>query len=201
MVHAPWNADIPAELDRPANPEVGDAPAQLYLFTQYAKERLPDVPLWNPHIVGGRPFLANMQSAVFSPFSLPAWVMPFYESLAVTAALKLFVAAFGTFLLGGALGMRFGGALLAGTAFGFNLWLVCWLIYPHSSVWALIPLLLWLTDRLVRRPDAARGAALAWPGVWWWWRGTPSRPCTPRSPPRPSSSCGSCSGAGRRTCG
>lgn len=158
---APWNSTVPEGLERPANDEVGDAPAQMYPFVQYTKSRLPDVPLWNPHIVGGRPFLANMQSAIFSPFSVPSYAMPFYESLAAVAALKLFIAAFGTYLLGRALGMRFAGGLLAGVAFGFNLWLVTWLVYPHSSVWALIPLLLFSVDRLVRRPDGLRAAGVA----------------------------------------
>ena len=44
--------------------------------------------------------------------------------------LKLWVAAFGTYLLGRALGMRFGGALLAGIVFALNLKMVTWLSYP-----------------------------------------------------------------------
>src|SRR3954454_11646122 len=72
----PWNSQIPAGLDRPANPELGDAPSQMYPFVKYAKRRLPDVPLWNPYITAGRPFLANLQSQVYSPFSAPAYVMP-----------------------------------------------------------------------------------------------------------------------------
>ena len=43
--------------------------------------------------------------------------------------LKLWVAAFGTYLLGRALGMRFGGALLAGIVFALNLKMVTWLSY------------------------------------------------------------------------
>ena len=39
------------------------------------------MPLWNPYIEGGRPFIANMQSAIFSPFSWPAYVLPFWWSL------------------------------------------------------------------------------------------------------------------------
>ena len=42
----------------------------------------PDIPLWDPYIMGGRPFQANSQSAVFSPFSVPAYVLPFWKSLA-----------------------------------------------------------------------------------------------------------------------
>jgi len=58
------------------------------------------LPLWNPYISGGRPYLANAQSAIFSPFSWPAYILPFWWSLGFIAALKLFLGAFGTYLLG-----------------------------------------------------------------------------------------------------
>jgi Bacterial membrane protein YfhO len=157
----PWESSRPAELERAANFEIADAPAQMQLFALYARERLPDIPLWNPHIVAGRPFLANAQSAVFSPFSLPAYVLPFWTALGWIAVMKVWVAAFGMFLLGRALGMRFGGALLAGVVYAFSLWMVTWVTYPHMSVWSVIPWMLLATDRLVRRPDLLSGAGLA----------------------------------------
>jgi hypothetical protein len=156
---APWGAEKPASLTRPSNPEFDDAPAVLHPFMRFTKSQLPDVPLWNPDIMTGRPFEADAQSAIFSPFSIPAYLLPFFTALGWIAVLKLWVASFGTFLLGRALGMRFAGAMLAAVAYGFCLWEVTWLSYPHASVWALIPLMLVATDRLVRRPDA-RGA---WP--------------------------------------
>ena len=157
---APWVDVRPAGYERPANPEIDDIPAQMQPFMQYTRERLPDIPLWNPHITGGRPFLANAQSAVFSPYSLPTYVLPFYDSLALVAALKLFLAAFGTFLLARRLRIGDPGALLAGVVYGFSLWLVTWLAYPHASVWTFIPWLLFLTDRLVERPTGRGVAAL-----------------------------------------
>jgi hypothetical protein len=73
---------------------------------------------------------------VLSPFNLPSYVLPFWFSLAVVAALKLWTAAFGTFMLARALGMRPWAGLLAGLAFGFSLYMVTWLAWPLSSVWA-----------------------------------------------------------------
>ncbi len=67
----------------------------------------------------GRPFLANAQSAVLSPFNAPAYVVPRRPYLVLAAVLKVFVAAFGTFLLSRALGLRFAGALMAGLVYGF----------------------------------------------------------------------------------
>jgi hypothetical protein len=155
----PWGYAKPAALQRPSNPEFDDAPAVLHPFARFTKDNLPDVPLWNPSIMTGRPFEADAQSAIFSPFSVPAYLLPFLTALGWIAVLKLWVASFGTFLLARALGMRFAGAMLAAVIYGFCLWEVTWLSYPHASVWALIPLLLVAVDRAVRRPDT-RGA---WP--------------------------------------
>jgi hypothetical protein len=149
------------DLERPSNPELGDAPRHLQLFLRRTADEFPEGSLWNPSVVGGRPFHANAQSAIFGPYSLPAYVLPFWTALGWIGVLKLWVAAFGTFLLARALGMRFGGALLAGLVFAFNLKLVTWLSYPAMSVWTLIPWLLFLTERLVRRPDLLSGAGLA----------------------------------------
>ena len=158
---APWLASKPASLERPANPEFDDIPALLQPFTEYTIRNLPDVPLWNPHVMTGRPFLANMQSGVFSPFNVPAYIFGLWGALAWIAALKLFTAAFGAYWLGRTVGMKFAGALLAGVVYGFNLWMVTWLSYPHASVWALIPWLLVAADRVARRPDRRSAAVLA----------------------------------------
>jgi hypothetical protein len=157
----PWQGVKPAELEMPTNTELGDAPGQLQPFLRYGTERMPDIPLWNPHIVGGRPFLANSQSAVFSVYTLPAYALPFWTALSWIAVLKLWVSAFGMFLLGRALGMRFAGAFGAGLVFGFSLWMVTWVSYPHMSVWSWIPWLLLMTERLVRRPDLLSAGGLA----------------------------------------
>ncbi|HYP48495.1 MAG TPA: YfhO family protein [Thermoleophilaceae bacterium] len=157
----PWLGVKPAELKLPANPELGDAPGQLQPFVRYAADTLPDMPLWNPYTVAGRPFLANAQSAIFSVYNVPAYVLPYFTALGIIALLKLWVSAFGMFLLGRALGMRFGGALTAGLVYAFSLWMVTWVSYPHMSVWSWMPWLLLLTERLVRRPDLLSGALLA----------------------------------------
>jgi Bacterial membrane protein YfhO len=158
----PWEAQHPADI-RPfgANPELADSVAVFQPFTQALRARAPDVPLWNPHIMAGRPFLGNAQSAVFSPFTLPSLLLPFWWSLGVVAALKLWCAAFGTFLLARALGQRAPGALLAGLAFGFGLYFVTWLSWPLTSVWALLPWLLLAVDGVVRAPRATTVALLA----------------------------------------
>jgi hypothetical protein len=67
------------------------------------------------------------------------YVLGLWSLLAVMAALKLFVAAFGAHLLGRALGMRFGGALVAGLVFAFGTYFVTWLAWPLTNIFPLIP--------------------------------------------------------------
>jgi Bacterial membrane protein YfhO len=98
---------------------------------------------------------------VFSPFTVPFYVLSLWKALAVAAMLKLFVAALGTYLLGRALGMRFAGALLAGVVFAFGTFFVAWLGWPLVNVAALLPWLLLLSELVVRRPEALSAAGLA----------------------------------------
>ena len=158
----PWEASRPAEVPPlGVNRELADSASQFHPSLLATRAALPDIPLWDPHMLSGRPFLGDPQSAVFSPFSIPAYVLPFWKSLALMAALKLFVAALGAFALGREVGMRFGGALVAGLVFGFSLWSVTWVSWPHGSVWALLPWLCLFSERCVRRPGPLPFAGLA----------------------------------------
>ena len=162
----PWAAERPADLARQANGDLADAARAFQPLRAEVKRQLPGAPLWDPWITSGRPLLADGQSAVFSPFNLPAWVMPLQDSLAWTALLILWAATFGMYLLARALGMSFAGGLMAGIVYGLNLWVVAHVSYPHDAVWALLPWVLWATERLVRRPDPGSvGPARAAGGV------------------------------------
>jgi hypothetical protein len=158
----PWQSSKPASVPGlGTNFELADAADVFQPFLQHTRAQLPGVPLWDPFLMAGRPLLADMQSATFSPFSLPSYVLPFWKSLAVAAILKLFVAALGTFVLARALRMRFGGALLSGVVFAFGTFYVTWLAWPLSSVYAFIPWALAATELLVRRPSRLTFAGLA----------------------------------------
>jgi hypothetical protein len=162
LSNVPWQSSKPASVPGlGTNFELADASQVFQPMLQYTRSVLPGVPLWNPYIMAGRPLLADGQSAVFSPFSLPTYILPFWKSLAVVAMLKLFLAAFGAFLFARILGMRFGGALLSGLVFAFGTFFVVWLAWPLSSVYAFIPWTLALTELVVRRPSRLTVSGLA----------------------------------------
>jgi hypothetical protein len=84
---APWAAERPADVPPlGSNFELADASEVFIPFARWSRELIPgDIPLWNPHIMAGRPFVGNAQSALFSPFSVPGYILPFWDSLAVAA--------------------------------------------------------------------------------------------------------------------
>jgi membrane protein YfhO len=158
----PWDSSRPADVPvLGSNREQTDSVFMFQPFLQHTRAELPSIPQWNPYIMGGRPFQANSQAAVFSPFSVPAYVLPFWDSLAWMAALHLFVAAFGAFLAARAFGLRVLGALLCGVVFGFSLWSVTWVSWTTMGVWAWLPWLCLLAELCVRRPGPLPVAGLA----------------------------------------
>ena len=160
---SPWQSSVPDGVPSPfgSNREQADSVQVFQPFLETTRDRLPDIPLWNPYLMAGRPYLANAQSAVFSPFNLPGYVLPLWRSLALIAALKIFLSAFGMFLLARALALRWGGAMVAGTVFGFSMWMVTWVSWPTVSVWAFLPWICLMTELLLRRPGPLPFAGLA----------------------------------------
>src|SRR6185436_7683347 len=120
-------------------------------------------PAWNPHALTGVPLISNPQTGLFSLFSLPLWVLPLGWALGLAAALKLWAAAMGTYLLVRELRLGFLAGLLAGVAFAFSAMNVTWLaqeIVP--AVLVLLPWMLWLVERLLNgRGGSGTAVALA----------------------------------------
>lgn len=89
----------------------------FYPYKAYAAEaiRTGSLPLWNPYLFMGAPFLANIQSAVLYPLHLPLYWLPVPKMVSWSAVLHLFLAGAFTYLLARrALGYTSWGAMTAG---------------------------------------------------------------------------------------
>ncbi len=75
----------------------GDAFAYFTPYRDYANAALRSgqIPLWNPYLFLGVPFLANPQSAVFYPLHWPFIFLPAAASLEASLALHLWLAGLG----------------------------------------------------------------------------------------------------------
>jgi hypothetical protein len=145
----PFAAERPPDLTRPSNGQLGDP---VYLFHPHLLEarraiRSGRLPAWNPRVGAGRP-LGAQQGAPLHPLNWPAYILPFWESLAFIGALKLVVAALGTFLFSRALGLDPRAAILGGIAFGFGSTLVVFLDHGPGVVYPLLPWAFLFLERL-----------------------------------------------------
>jgi len=150
-------------------------------------------PLWNPHAGLGMPLAANFQSAPASPLVLPVVAHPSQEVWDLLLLLRLLVGGVGCFALLRALGAGPAPAFVAAVGYLLSSSFVLFLTAVSLTVEAFVPWLLLAVVGLVRRPGAARFAAvaaltaatalggqpeslvvaaylvIAW-ALYWWWR-------------------------------
>jgi hypothetical protein len=157
----PFDSVRPADVLRPSNSFEFDSTYVFHPDQLFAREliRQGELPTWNNLTGAGQPLLAQQQTAPLYPGTLITFLLPYWESLGLVAALKLVIAALGTYLFGRALGLGRLAAVLSGTAFAFGTYMVSWLEHPHSNAYILLPWLMLLVERLMKR--ARLGDALA----------------------------------------
>jgi hypothetical protein len=147
----PWGNLRPHGIAGWTNELLSDVPTADYPWRFLIRQMLHDgtFPSWNPYVFGGIPLWSNPQTGLFSLFSLPLWILPLNYGIGVGAALKLWAAAFGTYLLVRQLRLGLLPALLAGVCFSFSAIDIVWLTHETlPAVAALLPWMLWLIERI-----------------------------------------------------
>ncbi len=141
---------------RPGNQALSDPVVEMLPWLEFDWNELREgrLPTWNPWNGAGVPHLANYQSAVFSPFSLPFYFAPLKWALLITAFFKLAAIGCFTFLFLRALGIGFAAACAGGTIFEFGGHNVLLLGYPHSAVVVGFPAALWVIERAWQAVEA-----------------------------------------------
>jgi hypothetical protein len=118
-------------------------------------------PWWDPYDGYGQPFAAAMQPQPFYPLTSLLALAPSPRTYAAWVLVRLFLAGWFTALFLRLFTGR-GPAAIAGTATMFTGYYLLYYNMPHLSVEVGLPMLLWATELVVRRPGApARVAALA----------------------------------------
>ena len=117
-------------------------------------------PLWNPYNHCGHLMAGSLQSAPYSPFTLVAILLPAAVGFSFTAAMSLFIAALGAFLLVRELDCGEGAALIAGAGWCLAAITVLYSLTPMGMTTSFAPLVLLAALRVVRSPGVASGALL-----------------------------------------
>jgi len=166
----PWHAYAREHgFERVQNP-ILDPIQQHYAWRKLAGEQLrkDEVPLWNPYMSAGTPFIANNQSAAFYPETWLFALLPVERAFGFAALLYMLLAGGFMYWYLRVLGCRPQAAVLGALPFMLSGFAVGWMAFlTLRSVPAWLPLMLVGHEKTVR---GARGpwwllSAASWPGI------------------------------------
>lgn len=128
-------------------------PGYVYFRECVSQGRLP---LWDPYVGCGEPFLADLQHGVFYPPNVIYLLVRPAVGITIVTCFHVFLAAFGSYVLCRLLAISRTGSLLAGVLYGFSSYAITKVEFPPelaSASWA--PLVLaafihWLRHRGLR---------------------------------------------------
>jgi len=132
------------------NNAMPDIITQIYPWKHVTIESLKNgqLPYWNPYNFAGNPHIANFQSAVFSPFNLLFFILPFIDAWSLNILLQPLLAALFTYLYMREVRVSKVGALISSTAFMFCGFMTTWMAYGTLSMAiAFLPLVLFAIEK------------------------------------------------------
>lgn len=156
----PWNALNGMPVKNNAMPDVI---TQLYPWKKLVIEswKLGQVPRWNPYQFSGTPLLANVQSAVFSPFNILFFILGFIDAWSMLILLQPLLAGLSMFALVSQYGVSKTGSLIAGMSFMFCGFLTVWMAYGTLGYAILyLPLTLYAIERVRVKKDRSSSVLL-----------------------------------------
>ena len=126
----PWSEyqEFAGPVKNGAMPDVVD---QIYPWKHFTIESLKkgQIPFWNPYSFSGTPHLANYQSAVFSPFNLLFFILPFVDAWSLLILLQPLLAGLFMYLFLREQRVSSSAALVGSNAFMFCGFMVTWMAY------------------------------------------------------------------------
>jgi O-antigen/teichoic acid export membrane protein len=156
--YPPWQAHADNfGVGLPSNSLIADAILQNYSWKRLARESIlsGELPLWNPYILAGQPFMASAQNGSLYPLGIFFYVLPLTSAYGWFIALHLWIGALGAYWLARMLGANRIGGVIAGLTFGFCGYLVVSFLWPmvvSTAVWlpALLATIEWQVQRGAR---------------------------------------------------
>src|SRR3972149_5178682 len=147
--HVPWTevawggypAGVPIK-----NLEITDSFSQFFPWRSLVGEfwRNLTIPLWNPYIFSGTPFLATLHSSTLYPMNAVYWLFDNVNSWNILVMAQSFLAAFFMYLFLKKLDLDTRASFLGSIAFAFSGYMIAWLEFNtggQAGLW--LPLLLY----------------------------------------------------------
>ncbi len=155
----PWRSLRPELV--PHNLLLSDLVLQNAVWKQHIRQTLAagELPLWNPQVFAGIPFLAGGQASTFYPLNVLFYILPLEWAYGWFTALSVAIAGMSMYLYARLLRLRVPAALFAGVAYmlsGFLIVSVVFTMFLAAVPW--LPLLLAVIEWMVRKQEQ-KGAA------------------------------------------
>ncbi len=149
------------------NPLISDLVLENLPWKQFARSEILSgrVPLWQPDILAGTPFLAAGQSSMLYPFSLLFLFLPITAAYGWFTVIQLWLAGVWMFVLMRVLGVRRGGGLIAALTYQLSAFFVVSVVFPMiiaTAAW--LPLEIAMIELVIRQQPALGGrpATIPW---------------------------------------
>lgn len=136
----------------PHNLTISDA-ILAYPLWKFAKESIGrgEIPLWNPYIFAGTPFLADSSTGALYPLNIILYLLPLEKAINITQLLHLLLVGIFTYLFLREIGVGRFGAFVGGLVYTFNGAFITYLELLNIWTEAWLPLVFLLVERMVKR--------------------------------------------------
>jgi O-antigen/teichoic acid export membrane protein len=146
----------------PHNLLLSDLVLENYVWKRFIVEsiRARQIPLWNPYLFAGAPFLAAGQHSALYPFSALFYVLPIHVAYGWFSALQLALAGLFTYLFLRVVGANRLGAAIGGITYqlsGFMVVSVVFTMMIAAAAW--LPLVLACIEVIIRKQESKGTAA------------------------------------------
>ena len=140
----------------PHNELLSDLILENYVWKQFIRSAIAErqLPLWNPQLFSGLPFLAAGQHSALYPLSVLFYILPLASAYGWFSAIQLALAGAFTYLFGRVVGLNRFGALLAGITYMLSAFFVASTVFTMviaAAAW--LPLVLAIIEVIIKKQE------------------------------------------------
>ena len=144
------------DIGLPQNQLLSDLILENYVWKKFIRESIAagQIPLWNPYILSGQPFLANGQHSALYPFSLLFYIMPLSKAYGWFIVSQLWLAGLAMYVFVRTLRANRLGALVAGITYALSSFFIVRVVFTMivaGAVW--LPFILAMIERIIRKQE------------------------------------------------
>ena len=146
----------------PHNDLLSDLILENYVWKRFIVQSIKarQIPLWNPYLFAGLPFLAAGQHSALYPFSVLFYVLPIARAYGYFTVLQLFLAGLFAFVYARVIGLGRLGAAVTAITYMFSAFMIVSVVFTMiiaAAAW--LPLLLAMIELIIKRVGENQGDA------------------------------------------